>query len=262
MADLDLQCPYCGFVRRVEREKIPAGATGATCPRCGQRFSLALAQDSGNLFRLSAGGLLWESPDQEGWWRPFWGTVRHVLFSPVTLFRNLPRRGGWRPPLAFGLLAGALGNLFAHFWQFVMAVGGMGLPGGADLHNLTGWRLLSGTLVAVPGLVLAELFLSSAVIHACLRLVGGHKGGGQGTFRVMAYAQAARLWGLVPVVGGWIGMFWRVPVLVIGLREIHRISYGRLLLALLIPVLLILGIAAASLGALYLLVFRPYFGFP
>ncbi len=261
MADVDLRCPYCGFLRHVERQTIPAGATSATCPRCGQRFSLALADNSGESSPGSAGSLFWESAEEKGWWGPFWGTARDVLVSPATLFRNLPRGGGWRQPLAFGLLAGSLGNLFAYFWQFVMAAAGMGMLGGTELRDLTGWRLLSGTLVAIPALVLAELVLSSAAIHLCLRLVGGQRGGFQATFRVMAYAQAARLWGLVPVVGGWIGMLWRMVIQVVGLREVHRISYGRLVLALSIPFLLILGFAVISLGALYLLVIRPYLGF-
>jgi len=38
---LTIVCPHCAFSRMVPRGAIPAGATRATCPRCGSSFSLS-----------------------------------------------------------------------------------------------------------------------------------------------------------------------------------------------------------------------------
>ena len=82
-------------------------------------------------------------------------------------------------------------------------------------------------------------------MHVLLLVVRGNANGFEATFRVMAYSQAAQLWCLIPFVGGPIGWCWRVAIQVIGLKEAHRISYGKVFVALLIPVALfvVMGVA-------------------
>ncbi|MEJ2726666.1 MAG: hypothetical protein P8175_18935, partial [Deltaproteobacteria bacterium] len=53
------------------------------------------------------------------------------------------------------------------------------------------------------------------------------------TFRVAAYSQAAQLWGLIPFVGGFVGGIWFLAVQIIGLREVHEVSYLKVILSLL-----------------------------
>jgi hypothetical protein len=101
------------------------------------------------------------------------------------------------------------------------------------------------------------LFVTSGIAHLCLRLVGAGQSGFEGTFRVMAYSQAAQLWSLIPFLGGWIGWIWRLIIQLIGLREIHQTSYPRLILAALIPVAFVVLLMVAILVPLFTADLRP-----
>jgi len=62
----------------------------------------------------------------------------------------------------------------------------------------------------------------------------------------VAYSQAAQALDLIPVVGSWIGGIWQLIIQVIGLREMHGISYLRVFMTFLLPVgFLFLAIMAA-----------------
>ena len=81
-------------------------------------------------------------------------------------------------------------------------------------------------------------------MHVLLLLVRGNTNGFEATFRVMAYSQATQVWSVIPFVGGPLGWCWRVVVQVIGLKEAHQISYGKIFVAFLIPLalLVVLGV--------------------
>jgi hypothetical protein len=81
-----------------------------------------------------------------------------------------------------------------------------------------------------------SMFIYSAILHLLLLMVRGGKNGFEATFRVVAYSQAAQVWELIPIVGSWIGGVWQLIVQVVGLREIHGVSYLRIILAFLLPV--------------------------
>ncbi len=260
--NLELQCPHCGYTRSVPRERIPAGVRGATCPRCSRRFELAGAGAACD----AAGGPpevdektqpAWERRPQLGLAPAIFGTFRTVLFSPARLFQDRSFRGGFREPLAFGLLAGAMGAMFGLFWQFVLVAGGMSERGGGLLAHLTVGRVFLLLLVVIPLAVTIGMLLYSAAVHVCLLVVGAGKSGFEGTFRVVAYSQAAQLWTLIPLAGGWIALGWQLTVQVIGLREVHASSYLRLVLAGLIPLAVLLLLAALLFLLLYEVLLRP-----
>jgi hypothetical protein len=158
-----------------------------------------------------------------------------VLFSPRSAFSTMPVRGGWREPLAFGLLVGSIGRMFAFFWLFNAA--SMGFP-----NPLWGISIsISPPLVFLLQIFLSPLFvtvyllISSVIIHVLLLVVRGGKNGYEATFRVVAYSQATRVWGVIPLLGGAVGWIWRSIVYIIGLKEAQETSYGRVILAFSIP---------------------------
>lgn len=259
--NIELLCPYCQFSKTVPPEKIPKGARWATCPRCGQRFDFAktasaqAAREGANGF--DGCGAAWEKRSQLGFWAGIAQTLKAVLFTPAGFFRHLPSRAGLREPLAFGLLAGTIGSMFGFFWQILMVAGGMAFFGQSFLGRITVGLIFFILLLVIPLLVAAGLFVTSGIAHICLRLVGAGKSGFEATFRVMAYSQAAQTWGLIPFFGGWIGWIWRLVIQLIGLREIHRISYPRLILAALIPVAFGVLVMAALLVSLFTADLRP-----
>jgi hypothetical protein len=174
-------------------------------------------------------------------------TLSKFMFSPKKSYGAMAVRGGLREPLAFGLLIGSIGVMFTFFWQFVIASTGGVVPSGDLPLSVTSPLFFLLLIFLAPALSLVGLFVWSFIIHVLLFLVRGNTNGFEATFRVIAYSQATQVWSVIPVVGGFIGWCWRAVIQIIGLKEAHRISYGKIFVALLIPVALfvVMGVALA-----------------
>lgn len=251
---VELVCPFCGFSKKTSEQKIPDRARWAICPRCRRKFEISMSgrgtdsiardipvaggphetgQESGTGSDRS--GAPWESRSGNGFVRGLYHTFKGVLFSPVSFFKGLAFSGGLGEPLAFGLLAGAVGKMFGFFWPVMMVSGGLFPFKGAILGQLSSGLIFLILVVAVPICVTLSMFIYSAILHLLLLMVRGGNNGFEATFRVVAYSQAAQAWELLPVVGSWIGGIWQLVVQVIGLREIHGVSYSRIIVAFLLP---------------------------
>jgi hypothetical protein len=252
---VELVCPFCGFSKKTSEQMIPDRARWAICPRCRRKFEISLSSrgtdavavntpvdggphDTGQESETGSEreGAPWESRSGDGFVRGMYRTVKSVLFSPAVFFRRLDFSGGLGEPLAFGLLIGAVGNMFALFWPVMMISGGLFSFGGALLGQVGAGMIFLILMVAIPVCVTLSMFIYSGVLYLLLLMVRGGKNGFEATFRVVAYSQAAQVWELVPVIGSWIGGIWQLVVQVIGLREIHGVSYLRIILAFLLPV--------------------------
>ena len=250
----EIACPFCHFSKKIPEKKIPVSAKWAICPQCNQKFEISLsnktrpfAEEKGlNRGPHEAGqgsgeeplrdGAPWENRSETGFAKGTYRTVKEALFSPTTFFRGLTFNNGIREPLAFGLLVGAVGNMFGIFWPVLMMSGGLFPFGEAIFGHLTVGLIFLVMVVAVPVCVTLSMFIYSAIIHLLLMIVGGGKSRFEATFRVVAYSQAAQALDLIPVVGSWIGGIWQLIIQVIGLRETHNISYLRVFIAFLLPV--------------------------
>jgi hypothetical protein len=196
-------------------------------------------------------GAPWENRSELGLWQAIYQTVKDVLFSPDRLFSRLPYEGGIGEPLAFGLLTGSIGAMFSIFWQFLMLSGGLFSFGEAIIGQFTASLVFLVLIVFVPIAVIVGLFVSSVIWHLLLLILRGADNGFEATFRVISYSQSAQLWGLIPILGGWISCIWQIIVQIIGLREIHETSYLKVIFALLIP---IAGIFFLVFAAIILLI--------
>ncbi|MGE5840712.1 MAG: YIP1 family protein, partial [Deltaproteobacteria bacterium] len=156
-------------------------------------------------------------------------------------------------PLAFGILFGSVGLMMELFWEFV-----------AGERNLASIRLdfmgdYGTGLVFLVATVLCALAatliicLTSLFLHLLLTVVGGGKKGFEATFRAVCYSQAAQFWALLPYVGGLVAALWQVVVQVIGIREIHEVSYTRVIVAFLIPAVLVGAVLMAAGVSLFLM---------
>lgn len=275
---ITLVCPFCRFSRKIRETEIPAGAKRAVCPRCGQKFEFRTENDTsagygttGNLHegyrkdqeRGPEGGHTespWEARTEIGILKGIFNTFTQVLFSPGKFFRKLAPRGGIGESLAFGLLIGAIGNMLSLFWPTLMMSGGWAPFQQSLLEHLTIGVIFLIMMVVVPICVLVAMFVYGAVLHFFLFIVRGGKNGFEATFRVIAYSQAAQAWSLIPVVGGWIGGPWQVIVQVIGLREIHGISYFRVIMAFILPVFVLFILALTALIPLFLYLTQHWSG--
>jgi hypothetical protein len=252
---ITVACPFCGFEKALEETNIPKGARWVTCPRCRQRSAFSRDEKiSEALFETQSGignavssraPSLWENREILGFAMAFASTVKAVLFSPVRFFRNLAFDPGPREPFAFGLLTGGLGSMAGLFWQMVLA-GGAGMVFGVPFaERITTFGFFLLALAFIPVYVSARIFIWSAILHICLMLVRAAGSGFGATLRVVAFSQSPQLVAIVPFLGGWIGLLWSAVIHVIGLKEIHGISYLRTLMGLFIFFLFLLFMTIA-----------------
>jgi hypothetical protein len=172
-------------------------------------------------------------------------TWRGAALEPRGFFQALPAHGSIGAALLYYLPLGILVSGAGLLWSLLrgsvdpereVSLGGMEL---GAMDPLLGF-LLS------PLLLLISLFVSAGVVHLLLRLFGGASRDYPFTTRVFAYAYSPQLLGVVPIVGTAVGFIWMVIVAIIGLREGHHTSTGRVLAAVLIPVLIGLFFVAVA----------------
>jgi len=73
-------------------------------------------------------------------------------------------------------------------------------------------------------------------------IVGGNKKGFESTFRALAYAYGGNLFGIIPFIGSTIGGIYCLVLTIFGVREGHGISTGRAVLAVLLPIIVVVGL--------------------
>lgn len=246
-----ITCPKCGYSKPFEESRIPAGVRWATCPRCKERFDFTRDRAG-----ATPGGRVlppWERRAEIGLGKGIFQTAKQVAFSPRAFFRHTAAEGGVKEPLAFGILFGSLGLMLELFWQF--------LAGEESLSSIqvnfmggygTSLVFLAAAIIC-PLAATVMICMTSLIVHLLLTVVGGGKKGFEATLRAVSYSQATQFWALVPYVGGLIATLWLVVVQIIGIREIHDVSYTRVLIAFLIPVALVVAVlVTAGLSFLFL----------
>jgi hypothetical protein len=260
---VEIVCPNCGFLKSIPDEKIPAGVRFANCPRCKNRFELAIQTPSfglekaqeveGKTEKAERIAPPWERRPELGVWKGIHQTTRAVLFSPKDLFRTMAIKEGFGEPLAFGLLVGAIGTMVGFFWQFLLMSESLMSISQGYLDQFSMPFVFIGLMVLSPIYVILTILVTAAIIHLCLLVVRGGKNGFAATFRVICYSQATQILAFVPILGGMVGLVWQCFVQMIGLREIHETSYARIVIAFLIPLVLIVLLALAIVIPLFML---------
>jgi len=176
--------------------------------------------------------------------------VKGFLVSPVSTFQEVKGEDLGSVVKYFIVLAlvfsilctiifAAIGSMITSFMPTNM------LPFGAA-GGVVGAVVLFITLIV--GLILG-LFIGGAILHIFVYIVGGRKGYAQ-TVKAMGYGMTPTLLlGWIPVIGIIAGI-WALIVEILGIRELHEISTGKAVLAVLLPAI-ISGIIVAIAATLY-----------
>lgn len=247
---VQIVCPHCGFSKSVPEEKIPPGAKTAVCPRCRRRFEIPALKAQGKDAPKGGDGRVpppWERRSDVGLGKGFGESVKGVLFSPAAFFSKASVKGGIKEPLAFGILAGSLGMMFQIFWQGSIDAGDLPSLSDGVLGDLTWGPVFMGIMLLCPLLVTIFVCATSLVLHFLLVIVRGGRNRFEATFRAVSYSQAAQLWAVIPVVGSLLAVMWIMVVQIVGLKEMHDVSYARVILAVLIPFVVVAMTIAAVL---------------
>jgi hypothetical protein len=179
----------------------------------------------------------WEERESYGTLNAYFATATKSLLHPTEFFSRLPIDAGYLNPILFGVMTVVLSAVFTYIWSALLRGGGglfvflIGIP-----------FVVLGSFIMVP----IVLFIGSGILHLCLLLVRGANEGYQATFRVVSYSSVPSLFSVVPIVGS-IASLWSIVLMVIGLREMHKTSTGKSVIAVLLPVafLVAVGIVAS-----------------
>ena len=241
-------CPEC-------YHDIPGGDGG--CPYCGGLAPAPVGAEGEALF---AGSCPWEERSRLGVFSAFGETVQGVVFAPSRFFREMPPAGAKWAALLYAAIVGTLSWVVVVLWKSAFGIPAV-LEHGEQFPAMTG-IFLYATLIFVPLFVVLSTIFQSAVLHVSLTFLNGARENYEATLKAVSYAASASLFMVFPFVGWPLSVVWRVVLLVIGLREVHRISTGRALLALLLPFFIVTGLmlAVALLGTWMLMRFWPEMG--
>ncbi|MEW5741140.1 MAG: Yip1 family protein [Myxococcota bacterium] len=234
----------------------PAFAALGTCRRCG-RFACA------NCFRPQSGLCVeceareggpetpppWEKRSELGLVQGYLQTVRDGALQPVRFWSSFPGEGPMGDAFFFGWLTTALSALptgllaSVNLSSSVALLKGMpNLPPVASriLQFMEDSPLRFGALMAAYMIVIypVGLIIGAGFMHLMLLLWGAAGRGFQATLRVQCYAHFPQLIAWVPLVGAFAG-FWQLVLFGIGASKVHRASPGRVVGAILTPLILV-----------------------
>ncbi|MEW5775067.1 MAG: YIP1 family protein [Thermodesulfobacteriota bacterium] len=192
----------------------------------------------------------WENLAEHGFFRGLWATVKGAAFSPVQFFRAMPATGGMSRPMSFYILLSVLSFALQTVWNALLfdALNQRFQfpPEVAEHFQVNLGQSLLAVAVVVPALSILYIFVFSSIMHLALRTMNSAGGGLEGTMRAMAYTNAVGVFSLIPFLGPLVGMFWWMTIYLIALKEIHRATYGRVLLAIHLPLVVVILAAVVA----------------
>ena len=236
-SDKMVTCPQCGFEQPETDE----------CVKCGiiiskfVRYQEMAKTYEGQVREISTEerpAPSWESG--EDFITAFFRTTREVLFSPTQFFKKIGNTKGYWAPLIYGVICGVIGGCVAVLWQWLFASRFIPAKVLSMVPFLSIFLIIF--LIALPFMIAFSLLVGSAVAHLCIMIVGGNKKGFETTFRALAYAYSGNLFGIIPFIGSSIGGIYTLVLTIFGVREGHQISTGKAVLAILLPVIVLIGL--------------------
>lgn len=250
-------CPRCGAFTCAECN--PDGRS--LCPACQQVTGTSSAQ-----IRPTP----WERRAELGLVQALWQTWKETIFEPGNFCTSLDPQGPALDAFFYGWIITAIGGLVqipflilnfaqtqAQFQQLERSMKDVPAPVQAFFDLFTGNPVVIALVLGVAAGVLFPLsaLLSGALTHLGVRMVGGTQNPFSTTLRCVCYANAPGVLAGIPVIGSLVGIY--VVVLEVwSLREAHKLTTGRAVIAVLWPVVLfcccgvglaiVFGAAAAS----------------
>ena len=190
--------------------------------------------------RLSDNTVPWEHIKDLGLLRAFGQTVWRSIAHPARFFSGLgPARFLGLAVLFYVLIASLQTYLFQAWAQIFPAspLGGA-LPAAHALYDSSSPLYVT---LAAPLVWLLFLVAVAAASVLVLRVINGRGASVPVVMRIMAYASAPMLLGVIPFIGAGLGQIWAMLLFVLGCKYIFRLNFFAALIALL-PVYLCLAV--------------------
>lgn len=176
-------------------------------------------------------------------------TTKAAALQPTEFFKGLSWTGNghYTYLLAVAWLPNVVGAGIIYGFQGLAGLASGTAEGAATGIGVAVFATLC-LIVMVPLQLFMGLFLGSLVSHLCLRLLSAANAPLEATIRTLAYAQAPAVLNFIPICGGLIAAVWTVVLQVIGLKEVHETTYGKVILALLLPMIVCLTLVGGILA--------------
>ncbi len=240
------KCPQCGGDFEAEAEGR------YHCPHCDNTIAIHLHVH---------GKIPWETWRERGRLAAFIETWKQVMINPIAFFRRVPPTGNFILPLYYGIICQSIAIILiwayqAGFHSVPVIVDYMVAFGGFGPWTMTfGWPtmliLIMVLIVVAPVFAVIGLCFQTLVYHICLKIFGGANKGFEATWRAVCYSSSSQVLGIVPVVGSVVAGVWGLVLNVIGLKEVHKTTYARTILAVLLPLLICCGVVILIVAVIF-----------
>ncbi|KCZ71423.1 hypothetical protein ANME2D_02153 [Candidatus Methanoperedens nitroreducens] len=151
-------------------------------------------------------------------------------------------------------LAAIYSAISALLFAFVFTMSGS-MMGFGDLGRMFGVGAGIAGAIAIFLMVwiflIIGIFIIGAIVHIFVYIVGGRKGITQ-TIKAFMYGQTpVLLFGWIPLIGPIAGI-WALVLEVLGIRQLHELTTGRAILAVLLPIIIIMVIIFIAVFAAFM----------
>ncbi len=184
----------------------------------------------------------WEDRRRLGFLPAFSQTWSDSVFRPTEFFHRAPKTGNLGAALLYAILLLTTGGLLSVFWQYLFWDT---FSNWENLETIIGQEFSRAILgvwaLLLPFFTIISLFISSFIFHVCLIIAGSSKNGYDATLRGLCYSHGPYLFVLIPFCGSVIAGVWTFVLMIIGWRELHESTTGRVLFAALLPFILCCG---------------------
>lgn len=227
------RCPHCNEQFQSENEGV------VQCPNCDAEVRVS---------DPPLDGAPWDR-GEGNWANAYIATIKLAFTRPTYFFTSVARAGNMGKPFVFALVNATIVAIIVAAYQIGFQTFLAGAQIAASLESLTAAMTgpvatLVGVLImllVVPLLTCVGIFISSGIYHLCLMLLGGATRPFVHTFRVVCYSTGPQLLQIVPLAGGMIAGVWQLVLTIMGLKTVHETTYGKVVIAVFLPMLLCCG---------------------
>ncbi len=184
--------------------------------------------------------------------------VKGFLMEPSKTFDSVKEETLGEATKYFVVIWAVYSAMFAIFIAFIPGVLGPMMGFGSGLMSGMGAGIGLGIFmfVALMFLGIIGVFVGGAVYHIFVYIVGGRKGIGQ-TIKAIMYGSTPLLFGWIPLINIIAGI-WSLIIEIVGVRQLHGISTGRAIIAIvLVPVVIGIIIILLAIMAAFIFAVGP-----
>jgi hypothetical protein len=163
-----------------------------------------------------------------GFLRQYYETAKHIIIKPIDFYKGMPITGGFKDPLIFAIITAV-----------ILGIG--------ETVKTLGDGVLA--IIIVPIIVTISLFLGALLLQLCSKILGG-TGTYEAMMRVMAYAYIVNILSWIHPGVSILGALYGMVLTVLGIRETHKLTTLRAIIAILIviAIVFILALVMAVIG--------------